>query len=137
MHIRLTVTDGLGRQSFYYQFTTEHLNCYNGGGPQRVAAKLIETNQESENNFLHFTNVFPNPAVESTKVEYFVPNDKQPISLKVYDSQGRLLINVLNEVQNKGTYEALITTKQLKSGKYILNLSNGKESQSQSLIVAQ
>lgn len=137
VHIRLTVTDGLGRQSFYYQFTTEPMNCYRGGGSQRIAAKLVETNQESENHSLHFTNVFPNPAVEDAKVEYFVPNDKQSISLKVYDSQGRLLMNVLNEVQNKGTYEALITTKQLQSGKYILNLSNGKESKSQSLIVAQ
>jgi hypothetical protein len=82
---------GVGSLSYSWGFSFDGFSYMNFGSGSSVTANL--------------------PAVENTKVEYFVPNDKQSISLKVYDSQGRVLINVLNEVQNLGTYEALITTK--------------------------
>ncbi len=65
----------------------------------------------------------PNPAVNSTVVEYSLEQNSKNVSLVVYDLTGRKLINNVFENQSAGTYKAELNTANLAPGNYLYQLN--------------
>jgi hypothetical protein len=78
------------------------------------------------------TRVFPNPFNQQIVIEYSLPSI-QPIQLKVYDLQGRMLYYAEYMAQNPGDHTIAWSGRdhqgrELSSGVYLINLSTGQES---------
>ena len=65
---------------------------YSGSVAETATGKKIFLSQNS-----------PNPANFTTKISYFIPR-KTEVSLKIYDSLGRLINTLVNEIQEPGAY---------------------------------
>jgi len=70
--------------------------------------------------FLLFQN-YPNPFNPNTKIKYEV-SQKRLITMKVFDITGRLVVTLVNQVQDPGAYEADFSASALSSGVYFLSL---------------
>ncbi len=71
---------------------------------------------------------YPNPFNPATKIQYFVPIESGPVTLKVYDLQGREVATLVdNEQKPAGIYEATFDAGKLKlsSGTYFYRLQAG------------
>ena len=56
--------------------------------------------------------VYPNPFTSSTKIEYKLEKDNY-VSIKIYNSQGRLLSNLINKNQLKGKHKIYWTPNEI------------------------
>lgn len=69
---------------------------------------------------------YPNPFNPSTKIRYHLPN-RQFVTLKVFDIQGREILTLVNSVQNAGAHEILFEASKLaSSGLYFLQIQVGQ-----------
>ncbi len=75
-------------------------------------------------SLLNFS-VQPNPANDVLYVSYEL-NDQTPTEISVIDLTGRKVLDVLHEVQNKGTHQHNIALNNLAQGIYILNFTTDK-----------
>lgn len=66
---------------------------------------------------------FPNPAVNSTVIEYTLEENSKNVSIVVFDLTGRKLINNVYEEQNAGTYKVTLATENLAAGSYLYQLN--------------
>jgi hypothetical protein len=82
---------------------------------------------------LTLENVFPNPSSEMSMVQYILPQASQ-VSVKLYDVQGREVMQVLNLFQAPGQYRAEIPLNELETGVYQVVLSDGLTVQSSTLV---
>lgn len=64
---------------------------------------------------------FPNPFNPSTKIRYSIPNQSKVV-LSVYDILGQRVAELVNEVQETGTYTVNFSGENLSSGVYIYRL---------------
>ncbi len=73
--------------------------------------------------------VYPNPAAPSQDVTVrFTTPQSQPVTLGLYDINGRLLHTVVNATLEQGTHNARIATDGLAAGSYVVRLSTGTAS---------
>lgn len=77
------------------------------------------TNIQNVNNSVigYKMNNFPNPFNPATKIEYELPEDAF-LSLKIFDSNGKLILTVLNEYKKSGIYSIDFVAKNLANGVY-------------------
>ncbi|MGQ9603472.1 MAG: C1 family peptidase [bacterium] len=68
------------------------------------AAKAVETFLRKVENRTVRLNVEPNPMTGSAKVKYSIPIDTH-VNVAVYDVQGRMVRNLVDQVQKAGSYE--------------------------------
>ena len=120
--IRLTISDGQGRQSIQYQHYSQHIDCHNN--QLRVAAKE-SLSEEPVSDELSLTIAYPNPANEVSTVSYSVP-DEQEVSLQLFNTEGILIQTIVTGKHQKGNYKKEFTTQTLSNGSYFYKLSNGK-----------
>lgn len=120
--IRLTISDGQGRQSIQYQHYGQHIDCYNN--QLRVSAKE-SLSEEPVLEELSLSTAFPNPANEISFVTYSVP-DEQDLSLQLFNTEGLLVQTIASGKHQRGNYEKKVTTQTLANGNYFYKLSNGK-----------
>lgn len=72
---------------------------------------------------IELTQNFPNPFNPSTIIEYKLSR-KEPVTLKVYDLQGRLVSTLVDKkYQTQGTHKIIFYAKDLSSGVYFYKLS--------------
>lgn len=67
---------------------------------------------------------YPNPFNPVTTIQFGIPQQAQ-VSLKVYDMQGKLVSELINEVKEKGYYTVKFDGANLSSGFYIYRLTAG------------
>lgn len=79
---------------------------------------------------------FPNPFNSKTKIKFDVPtkNGNQKVTLKVFDAQGRLIKNLVDEYKSAGNYEIEFNAGDLPSGVYYYTLTGGNFSKTMKMI---
>ena len=79
-----------------------------------------DANNEKPQNFELFQN-YPNPFNSSTIIKYSLA-EKNHVSLKVYDLNGRLVNEIFLNNQERGEHEFRWTPQTLTSGVYLINI---------------
>jgi len=77
---------------------------------------------------------YPNPFNPSTVIRYSIPQNSN-VSLKIYNSLGQLVTELVNEEQNAGTYNVTFNAGNLTSGIYFYRLTAGNFTQTNKLIL--
>ncbi|CAF3743552.1 unnamed protein product [Rotaria sp. Silwood1] len=67
---------------------------------------------------------YPNPFNPATTINYEIPNSNF-VSLKVYDNTGRIVANLVNEIQPGGFYSVKFNAANLASGIYFYKITAG------------
>lgn len=67
---------------------------------------------------------YPNPFNPTTTIHYSVPKSGQ-VNLAVYDINGRLINELVNEVQDAGNYRVTVDGHNISSGVYFYRLTSG------------
>lgn len=75
-------------------------------------------------NDYHLYNNYPNPFNPTTKIKFSIPNPGF-VSLKVFNSLGQEVGEILKEYLNEGSYEKVFDAKDLSSGIYFYSLIAG------------
>ena len=70
-------------------------------------------------------NNYPNPFNPTTDIKYNLPKSGL-VSLKVYDINGRLVKELVNQMQIAGSYTARFEAANLSSGVYFYQLTSGE-----------
>lgn len=77
---------------------------------------------------------YPNPFNPSTSIRYNIPNRSQ-IILKVYNSNGKEIAELVNEIKSPGSYEIKFNAANLSSGIYYYKLTAGDFSETKKMIL--
>lgn len=88
---------------------------------------------ESVDSFTLLQN-YPNPFNPSTIISYQV-SEISPISLAVYDANGRMVSELVNKVQTPGTYSITFEAGNLASGIYFYQLKSAQQQQMKQMIL--
>ena len=98
-----------------------HPTVFDGPLPHRLAATMAP--------------IVPNPARSSASVRYALP-EKSPVSLAVYDLQGRRIETLLeHQDQDAGEHEIVVHTAGLPTGCYLYRLEAGGMVSTQKVVV--
>lgn len=73
---------------------------------------------------LSVTDIFPNPSAEQFTLNFNVENPGQT-TIKMYDSMGRLVSNLVNEFMDGGFQSRTFRVNELGNGTYYINMVNG------------
>jgi hypothetical protein len=87
------------------------------GGPVGIAVHETVSTTKIEN-------VYPNPSNGVSLVQYILPQASQ-VSIALYDTQGREVMQVLDLFQAPGQYRAEVNTQSLETGIYQVVLHDG------------
>ncbi|MFA5033095.1 MAG: S8/S53 family peptidase [bacterium] len=68
--------------------------------------------------------IFPNPATKVLSVKFTIPAS-QNVSLKIYNTAGRLVKTIFDEVKTAGSYNPTINMTEMNSGIYFVLLKTG------------
>lgn len=101
----------------------------NGAYERRLVSSLsgIEDNYELlAMNYELFQN-YPNPFNNQTTISWTLKNDAQKVDLKVYNSKGELVKNLVSGRQSAGKHSAIFNASGLNSGLYYYTLQVGDE----------
>jgi len=77
---------------------------------------------------------YPNPFNPSTTIAYSIPKDGL-VTLKVYDTLGKEVVTLINEVQMVGTQKITFDASKLSSGVYYYQLVSGEFTSTKKLIL--
>lgn len=88
---------------------------------QEEYLSIVES--EMSRNFILYQN-YPNPFNQSTIINYYLPKDSY-VSLKIYDALGNQVVELINKIQNAGSYQQTFNAEDynLSSGIYFVVLS--------------
>ncbi len=118
----------------YTLTTTNIIYLFGNNGTTPV----IGSNYELPNNILLKQN-YPNPFNPTTKIEYAISNPEK-VNIKIYDINGRLVKQLLNEYRNTGEYSVTWDGKDnygnlVASGNYFYQISSDDFVQSKKMIL--
>jgi len=108
------------------------------GNSSTTAERIINVQQEGSTgianvlNFANFVSAYPNPAKNILNIS-LVKTTYDEVSLKIYDIQGKALIN--NKIKNASTNIQQINIAELQPGVYLLQIIIGAKSYTQKLVV--
>ncbi len=77
---------------------------------------------------------YPNPFNPSTKISYELP-ELTNVSLRVYDMSGREVAELVNQMQQPGSYDVIFNASSLSSGVYFYKLEAGGFVQTKKMIL--
>jgi photosystem II stability/assembly factor-like uncharacterized protein len=87
-------------------------------------SNIVEVEVNSVNEFALIQN-YPNPFNPSTQINFNIPHDEF-VSLKVYNSLGQEVANLVNEMSKAGSHEVTFNASNLSSGIYYYRIEAGK-----------
>ncbi|GJQ62734.1 MAG: hypothetical protein SCALA702_17870 [Melioribacteraceae bacterium] len=67
---------------------------------------------------------YPNPFNPSTKIKFSIPTENK-VTIKVYDTLGRLVDTLANEIYSAGSHEVILNASNLASGVYFYTINAG------------
>ena len=70
---------------------------------------------------------YPNPFNPSTTVSFYIP-DTMPVKLMVYNVQGQLVADLVDDIIHEGSHEVVFDASQLPSGIYFCRMIAGDAS---------
>lgn len=91
------------------------------GGDTTFLVGLQQISSEVPNKFMLFQN-YPNPFNPKTNIMYSVKRESSNVKLIVYDIQGRVVTELVNQKQTSGTYEVDWNAAGYSSGIYFYSL---------------
>jgi len=71
-----------------------------------------------------FIQNYPNPFYHSTTINYSL-NQKANVSIKVYDSRGKLVSTLVDGSRNAGNHQVILNSNNMPSGIYFYQLTSG------------
>lgn len=89
--------------------------------------------EELPAEFIIYQN-YPNPFNPETRISYSIPppkggNSKSSfVTVKIYDTIGRIVLNVMEEYKSPGMHTEIVNGKELKSGVYFCRITAGEYS---------
>ncbi|SMO70776.1 DUF4038 domain-containing protein [Gracilimonas mengyeensis] len=92
-----------------------------------LVANINSEEIERMDDFRLYQN-YPNPFNPNTNIEYYIP-ERSKVTLKVYDSLGRLVQTLVSEEQEEGLHSAVFYGNELGSGIYFYELRTGSSIQ--------
>ncbi|MDI6401078.1 endo-1,4-beta-xylanase [Balneolaceae bacterium ANBcel3] len=105
---------------------------------QYLAGEWTTTGAISENldnpQKFQLSQNYPNPFNPSTVIRYEL-SDHTHVSLRVYDTTGRLVTTLVNEAQSRGRYQATFDGSNLSSGLYIYRLETNSYNASRKMML--
>ncbi len=124
---------GNSSETTYYKFVDDYSKLYYTGTVEyRIKqidldgtysySKLIKLNVDFGINGYSLSQNYPNPFNPVTVIHYEIPNSGF-VTLKVYNSLGKLVTTLVDKYQNKGKYDIDFSTSGLSSGEK--NLASG------------
>ena len=90
-------------------------------------------NSEIVQGYVLATN-YPNPFNPSTTISFTVPQDMH-VNLSVYDINGRVVAELVNEVKSTDTYNVVWNAASNASGVYFIKLSAGESLHTQKIML--
>ncbi len=90
-------------------------------------------NEDVLNEYILFEN-YPNPFNPSTTISYYIPN-KSFVSLKIYNSIGKEVSELVNEIEEPGKYMVVFNADNLPSGTYFYRFQSGSFSEVKKMII--
>jgi subtilisin family serine protease len=94
----------------------------------------IQSNQNNIPNTFTLSQNYPNPFNPSTKIKYSVPRQSL-VKLIVYDLLGREVAVLVNDMQQRGNYEAVFNASNFASGVYVYRIEAGDFVQSKKMVL--
>ncbi len=100
----------------------------------------LQSDLNNTENFKLFQN-FPNPFNPTTTIEYTIKVDDENlasstnVTLRVYNTLGKQVADLVNDVKNHGNYKVKFDASELPSGVYFYRLSYGSFSQTKSMLL--
>lgn len=125
----------IGRSSYnngqgYFNGVISDISIWNLGSP----ITSIENNYTNIPTGYELFNNYPNPFNPTTKISYSVPQ-LSFVSLKVFDSLGKEVAELVNGEKYPGSFEVNFNASNLPSGVYFYRLTAGNFSQTKKLIL--
>lgn len=99
------------------------INCMESVRQALLITTAGNSNSLHIEDFVLFQN-YPNPFNPSTVISFSLKN-RGHVNLKVYNSLGKEVATLINEVRNQGMHEVVFNTTGLNSGIYFYKLTNG------------
>jgi len=72
----------------------------------------------------HLSQNYPNPFKEKTVIKYCVPY-KSKIKLEVFNSAREIVVRLVDEIKQPGTYQVEFSAKGMPGGEYLYRLEAG------------
>ena len=107
-----------------------------GGGLVEMTSDLETTGIESESHIAdsYLSQNYPNPFNPLTEINYSIPKTDF-VSLKLYNSLGQFVKNIISEIQSKGNHKIFLSANNLPSGVYYYQLKAGNFQETKKLIL--
>jgi hypothetical protein len=109
------------------------------GGKDFNTLPIFKANKASVEDYIDLVSrislnqIYPNPAVESTKISYFTESGH--VKLSVFDATGQLVKILKDEWHGHGTYVVDMDVFGLRKGNYYVQLSQGEKRITEVLLV--
>lgn len=109
------------------------------GGKDFNTLPIFKANKASLEDYIDLVSrislnqIYPNPAVESTKISYFIESGH--VKLSVFDATGQLVKILKDEWHGHGTYVVDMDVIGLRKGNYYVQLSQGEKRITEVLLV--
>lgn len=98
------------------------------------SVSVEELSQSSEKCFINILGA--NPANDYLTLEFGLENEMiQPVEISLYDLQGNLIENILNEKYSSGTYKLNINISKYQPGSYFLRFKTTNNSEIKSFVI--
>ncbi len=133
--------NGTSNSPKYYNFTD---NPPKVNGEIKYRLKQIDNDGQSaylniltfnfNNTSFELYQNYPNPFNPVTNIRY-VTDDKQFVTLKVYDVLGNEVETLVNEIKPAGNYNVIFDASKLSSGVYLYTLKTGEFSKTKKMIL--
>lgn len=126
--------DPAGREGYYYKLEVVDLS---GGstfyGPVQATAASVEETPQGPNP-VPFA-VIPNPVRSAATIQYHVPSTRT-VTLKIFDSNGRQVAQLVNGTHNPGNYFSRWDTERVGTGVYFIALAvSGEKTKMEKAII--
>lgn len=137
----LTYTTGIEANDAPFQNSFPYLaqpwsgynGCSSGTAQRAIQPTNVGLNLSTPNIIMQN---YPNPAIDHTTFKIRV-SDKSRVTLRVFDSTGKMIATPMNENKQEGTYEIRVDLNEYQSGSYFATLAyNDQTVQSLKFIVS-
>jgi hypothetical protein len=91
-----------------------------------ISPTRVSISNSSTTGRFSLTRCYPNPFNSSAIISYTLPNTNS-VTLKIFDTMGREIQTLVNELQNAGTYSVNFNSSKFSSGTYFYKLKIGKD----------